>query len=249
MTENPLATMMVTDRDLRAIGHVAAQWARLEVQIDLLIAVLLDHPLAADIKASLHNGIPPRSFEKRIDRLREMVAVVFQQDRDLMTRIERMIQDASHLRGTRDNIVHGIWKLKRDNNNRLTTGIKIIKFHPFRLEERVLEFHTVEETARKISLVYHGLVLFMQEVFFSVLHSLVYPSNKHSFISTLAILPFSKHIESGLYLLLRYIYIAIFKFYIRLIAPAAVPGPFPIIVILNLIIAFAHFAYRIAAAE
>lgn len=163
--QKPLARMMVTDSDLRAIGHVAAQWARLEVQIDLLIARLLDQPSVVGVKTSLRSGTPPKSFERRIDLLREMTPIVFSSHPALVARIERTIQDASHLRGNRDEIIHGVWKLKRDKRNKLTTGVKLVRFHPFRFEEKVIESHFVEEIARKISLVYWDIVMFMQEVF------------------------------------------------------------------------------------
>ena len=41
--------LMIGDKEFRAIGHVAAQWAYLETQFDFLVQVLLHQPVIKEL--------------------------------------------------------------------------------------------------------------------------------------------------------------------------------------------------------
>ena len=64
--------LMIGDAEFRAIGHVAAQWAFLEDQIDWCLKVLLAQPAAMSLAQQL-----PTSFDRRLRLLRECASTVF----------------------------------------------------------------------------------------------------------------------------------------------------------------------------
>jgi len=47
--KEPTLRLMIGDEEFRAIGHVAAQWAFLEDQIDCCLEILLAQPAAASL--------------------------------------------------------------------------------------------------------------------------------------------------------------------------------------------------------
>jgi hypothetical protein len=56
----------IDNATLRAIGHVAAQWAVLEIEFDTLLAQLLRHPDAKGIAAKI-----PQAFDRRAELFRQ----------------------------------------------------------------------------------------------------------------------------------------------------------------------------------
>ena len=110
--------LMIEDAEFRAIGHVAAQWAFLEDQIDCCLEILLAQPAAASLAQR-----PPTSFKGRIALLRKCVSAVFQADSTRAGRLLQIADDAAALAAKRNEIVHGQWRLRRTPGGQLTTGI------------------------------------------------------------------------------------------------------------------------------
>jgi len=140
--------LMVRDEEFRAIGHVAAQWAYLETELDFISEILVNHENAKNLETS-----HPQSFSKRMKNLREYASIVLTNCPDALNELLAITNDASSLRGFRDDIVHGHWKLKRAKGN-LTTGIRVISQRPsFKVREMVFTAEKAEEVAAKISVV------------------------------------------------------------------------------------------------
>jgi hypothetical protein len=59
--------LFIEDATLRAIGHVAAQWAVLEIEFNTLLGQLLRHP---DAKGIAPDQIP-QAFDRRAGLLRQ----------------------------------------------------------------------------------------------------------------------------------------------------------------------------------
>lgn len=156
MTTKPALKLMVGDKELRAIGHVVAQWAYLETQIDYVILVLIDQPSTKALGLKPH-----QSFKRRMEVLRKSARIVLKQHSTELSELLAIATDASSLRGFRDDIVHGHWKLHRKNGTgTLTTGIQVFNQGPT-LKVKEIPFTAVkaENIAAKISQVNLRMVL------------------------------------------------------------------------------------------
>lgn len=160
MTTKPALKLMVGDKELRAIGHVAAQWAYLETQIDGVILVLINQPSTQAL------GLKPcQSFKRRMQVLRRAARIVMEQHTEELNALLAIATDASSLRGFRDDIVHGHWKLHRKNGTGpLTTGIRVFNQGPtLKVKEITFTAEKAEGIAAKISKVNLSLVLWCQQ--------------------------------------------------------------------------------------
>ncbi|RFC34875.1 MAG: hypothetical protein DID92_2727744307 [Candidatus Nitrotoga sp. SPKER] len=160
MTAKPALKLMIGDKELRAIGHVAAQWAYLETQIDGVILVLINQPSTQALKLK-----PPQSFKRRMEMLRKSARIVLEQHTAELTALLAIATDASSLRDFRDDIVHGHWKLHRKNGTGpLTTGIKVFnQGPPFKVKEIPFTAEKAENIAAQISKVNLRLVLWCEQ--------------------------------------------------------------------------------------
>lgn len=117
----PALKLMVGDKELRAIGHVTAQWAYLETQLDGVINVLVKQPSTRNLGIKVS-----QSFQRRMEALRNAAKVVLEKYQEQLSELLSIAADASSLRGSRDDIVHGHWKLHRERAaGPLTTGIRV----------------------------------------------------------------------------------------------------------------------------
>ena len=136
--------LMIRDEELRAIGHVAAQWAYLETKIDTLISLLDSH-------ASQNGRVRSdrQSSAERVAKLRSLA-------REILTgapleELLDILEKSSSLRGFRDDIVHGTWHLHR-NGGELTTGITVLSRRPsFKSKTVKFTAEKAEGIAAKIS--------------------------------------------------------------------------------------------------
>jgi len=142
----PAIQLLVTDEGYRAIGHVAAQWAYLETELDSLLSLFLEHD---DVKQlGLANA---QSFKSRMSNLKEASELLLKDQEQPLKEIKGIITDASSLRGFRDDIVHGQWKLRRKGEN-LSPGIRAIKSFPtYKTREMKFTYEKAEDVAVKIS--------------------------------------------------------------------------------------------------
>jgi mRNA-degrading endonuclease YafQ of YafQ-DinJ toxin-antitoxin module len=137
--------LMIGDKELRAIGHVAAQWAYLETQIDYVIAVLVAQPSTKELELRIS-----QSFQKRMELLRKAAKIVLVKHQEPLSELLNIATDASSLRGFRDDIIHGHWKLHRERGvGPLTTGIEV--FSRGRIKEMAFSATKAEGVAAKIS--------------------------------------------------------------------------------------------------
>jgi hypothetical protein len=151
--------LRIGDAEFRAIGHVAAQWAFLENQIDLCLKVLLAQPAAISVAQRL-----PTSFDRRLRLLLECASTVFRTDAIRAERLLRIVDNAASLKGRRDEIIHGQWRLRRTQCGRLTTGIDHIRAQPMlNVRRTTITADQVEAIAAKISTVHLRLILFLNE--------------------------------------------------------------------------------------
>ncbi len=102
---NPALKLLIGDKEFRAIGHVAAQWSFLEIQIDNIILILKDQPTVKHLSIK-----PPLSFSRRMSDLRDMAEIVLKNDPNPLSELLDIAQEASSLRSVRDEIIHGQWR-------------------------------------------------------------------------------------------------------------------------------------------
>lgn len=148
MTTKLALKLMVRDEELRAIGHVAVQWAYLETELDYISGLLTSHEHAKELEIS-----HPQSFSKRMENIKKYAAVILKDCSAAREELLAIANDASSLRGFRDDIVHGHWKLKRTKNG-LTTGLRVINQRSsLKVRDMVFTAEKAEEIAAKISAV------------------------------------------------------------------------------------------------
>ena len=88
----------------------------------------------------------------------------FQMDAIRAQRLLRIADDAASLKGRRDEIIHGQWRLRRTQGGRLTTGIDHIRTQPtFKVRRAIITADQVEAIAAKISTVHLRLIVFLNE--------------------------------------------------------------------------------------
>lgn len=144
--KKPAIQLFITDEGYRAIGHVAAQWAYLETELDSLLSLLLESEEVK--KLGLKNS---QSFGSRMENLKAACNLLWKNQDQPMNEIKNIIDDASSLRGFRDDIIHGQWKLHRKGNE-LTPGIMAIRSFPsYKFKEMKFTYEKAEDIATKIS--------------------------------------------------------------------------------------------------
>jgi|AVFP01.1.fsa_nt_gi hypothetical protein len=156
----PTFPLMIGDQELRAIGHVAAQWAHLEVQIDAITQILCNQP------SVLESGLrQEQSFKKRMANLRKAASIALRDHEPVRVEIEQIANEASSLRGLRDEIVHGCWRYVETNREKngipqVGTGVDLIRQYPsFRSRTRPITAERAETIACKISELNFRLVM------------------------------------------------------------------------------------------
>ena len=143
----PALQLMIGDKELRAIGHVAAQWAYLETQLDGVANILIHQPSTKALGMKLD-----QAFQRRMDTLRRAAKLVFDKEQNELEALLLIANDASSLRSLRDDIVHGHWKLHREPRKGLTTGIRVYSQRPtFRVCNLAFSAEKAESVATKIS--------------------------------------------------------------------------------------------------
>lgn len=139
--------LLIDDATLRAIGHVAAQWAVLEIEFDMLLSLLLRHPGTKGIAADPI----PQAFDRRAGLLRQCAERLLNDQAQLREGLIAIINDACSVRGHRDNVIHGQWHLGR-KKGKLGTAVSVIKRRPkFEASVRNVSAHQVEDVASNIS--------------------------------------------------------------------------------------------------
>ena len=116
--------LFITDEGYRAIGHVAAQWSFLEIELDNLLRIFLGQEEVKKLK--LENT---QSFKSRMSNLKKASKVLLTKGSAELIEITDIIEKTSSLRGFRDDIIHGQWKLHR-KVPALYPGIIYIKSFP-----------------------------------------------------------------------------------------------------------------------
>lgn len=147
---------MIGDAELRAIGHVAAQWAYFETQMDAVLQILLAQPSVKLLQLKVH-----QSFQRRMDTIKRAAAVVLEKYPNELKPLLEIIADASSLRGKRDDIVHGHWKLYREKGRGpLTTGVRVVHMRgpSIKIRETAFSATKAESIAAKISTVHLRLI-------------------------------------------------------------------------------------------
>lgn len=112
--------LFITNDEYRAIGQVAAQWAYFEVQVDVLLNIFMSQP-----KVTTLNLKSPQAFKRRMDNLRTAAKATLREHPALLEEIIQIANDSSSLRGQRDEIIHGRWRIHR-RRSKVGTGIQVI---------------------------------------------------------------------------------------------------------------------------
>jgi hypothetical protein len=146
--------LLIDDATLRAIGHVSAQWAVLEVELDMLLGQLLSHPDAKDIAP----GQTPQSFDRRAELLRRCAERLLSGQSRLRKELIGIVNDACSARGHRDKVIHGEWHLGR-KKRKLGTAVTVIRRRPkFTARIENMSDQQVEDVASTISVVTARLI-------------------------------------------------------------------------------------------
>jgi hypothetical protein len=139
--------LLIEDATLRAIGHVLAQWAVLEIEFDVLLEQLLRHPNTKEI-------VPdriPQSFGLRAELLRQCAERLLGDQPRLRENLISIINDALSARGHRDKVIHGQWHLGR-KKGKLGTAVTVINLRPkFRAQIENMSDQQIEGVAAVIS--------------------------------------------------------------------------------------------------
>jgi hypothetical protein len=94
-----------------------------------------------------------------MENLRKAARVVLIDRPNELSEILKIAEQASSLRGFRDDIVHGQWKLHRPGG-KLTSGVRIFKQFPSpKVRELAFSYEKAEDVAAKISVVTVKLVM------------------------------------------------------------------------------------------
>ncbi len=140
--------LTIGDEEFKAIGHVAAQWAYLETQIDYVIDVLINQP---DTKC---DGFKlEQSFKRRMEALREAARSVLKKRPGELAELLDIAEKVSSLRSLRDDIIHGHWKLHRKmGTGPLETGLRVFnRRKKLKVREGPFSADKAEDVAAKIS--------------------------------------------------------------------------------------------------
>ncbi|MBC7193842.1 hypothetical protein [Marinobacter sp.] len=136
--------LLIGDAELQAIGHVAAQWAYFETEMDSVIELLELHESQSNNEKS-----DPQAFNRRIKKLRSLASDIFQGNP--LSELLEILEKVSSLKKFRDDIVHGHWQLYRKNDT-LTTGIAVVKRRPeYSRKKFKFTAEKAEDIAAKIS--------------------------------------------------------------------------------------------------
>jgi hypothetical protein len=152
--KKPGVELLIDNATLRAIGHVAAQWAFLEIEFDLLLGQLLRHPDAKGIAPDQ----TPQSFDRRAELFRQCAERLLNDQPQLQEELVTIINDACSARGHRDDVIHGQWHLGRKHGT-LGTAVTIIKRRPkFKVRIQNMSDQQIENAASTISAVTARLI-------------------------------------------------------------------------------------------
>jgi hypothetical protein len=144
-------TLLVNDATFRAIGHVAAQWAVLEIEFDFLLNQFLRHPEATELLP----GKFPQAFDRRAKLFRDCAKITLRDQPSLREGLTAIINDACSARGHRDSVIHGQWHLGRKKG----AAVTIINQRPkFKAEIKNMSSEQIEDVAATISQVTSRLI-------------------------------------------------------------------------------------------
>jgi len=150
--------LLIDDATLRAIGHVAAQWAVLEIEFDILLGRLLRQP---DAKKIVPKAVP-QSFDRRAKLFRECAKILLHDQPDLQKQLIAIINDATSARKKRDDVIHGQWHLGR-KKGKIGTAVTVVKQRPkFKAQLQHMSAAQVEDVAATISIVTAKLIWWAQ---------------------------------------------------------------------------------------
>jgi hypothetical protein len=146
--------LLIDDDTVRAIGHVSAQWGVLEIEFDILLGQLLDHPAAKSIVPKSM----PQAFDRRAKLFRDCAKQLLNDQPDLQKELIDIINEASSARGQRDDVIHGHWHLGRKKGE-LGTAVTVINKRPsFKAKLKNMSADQVEDVAANISQVTAKLI-------------------------------------------------------------------------------------------
>jgi hypothetical protein len=106
--DTPWIGFFLSDEHLREIGHLIAQWAYYEMELNSLLSGLRMAPEALALTETVHS-----SYNKRAKLLRQTALVCFPNCNELAKRIARITFDAVPIKQYRDRITHGTWSIDR----------------------------------------------------------------------------------------------------------------------------------------
>jgi len=150
--------LLIDDATLRAIGHVAAQWAVLEIEFDILLGRLLRQP---DAKKIVPKAVP-QSFDRRAKLFRECAKILLHDQPELLKQLIAIINDATSARKKRDDVIHGQWHLGR-KKGKIGTAVTVVKQRPkFKAQLQHMSAAQVEDVAATISIVTAKLIWWAQ---------------------------------------------------------------------------------------
>jgi hypothetical protein len=156
--KKPSVNLLIDDATLRAIGHVAAQWAVLEIEFDILLGRLLKH---TDAKKIVPTAMP-QSFDRRAKLFRECAELLLHDQPDLRKQLIAIINDATSARKKRDDVIHGQWHLGR-KRGKIGTAVTVVKQRPqFKAQLQHMSDAQVENIAATISEVTLKLIWWAQ---------------------------------------------------------------------------------------
>ncbi|MHB0767056.1 hypothetical protein ACYCVF_15500 [Bradyrhizobium sp. 1.29L] len=156
--KKPSVQLLIDDATLRAIGHVAAQWAVLEIEFDILLGRLLRHP---DAKKIVPKAMP-QSFDRRAKLFRECAKLLLHDQPNLRKQLIAIINDATSARKKRDDVIHGQWHLGR-KKGKVGTAVTVVKQRPqFKAQLQHMSDAQVENVAATISEVTLKLIWWAQ---------------------------------------------------------------------------------------
>ena len=138
--------LFITDEGYRSIGCVAAQWAYLETEMDHLLSDFLTQKKVRKLKLS-----NKQSFKNRIKNLNKAASVLLKKHKKDLKEFNEILTSAASLRGARDDIVHGRWKLKRKGVNKFTGVVTAKSIPSYKYKGIKLTSKQADEVAENIS--------------------------------------------------------------------------------------------------
>ena len=119
------------------IGHVTAQWAFLETEIDFALLDIMAVFEKAGRTVTEEERRLKKRFKDRVNQLREMAAEFYgPENLRLIAKINRLLDRAMNLQPRRNHIVHGRWRSNIDEEGNFNPSA-VAHLHNFDAKEVV----------------------------------------------------------------------------------------------------------------